>query len=133
MHKSSRSESKVPNSFHWLWPKPLLCSTAVRGAQITSKAVVICYLPIFFVQNTAEFGGFLFCKPRSVCHGLDSTTGCYWHTQYCLSKKKREPDSPFWASKPGAPLLWFFYFPLHSPRTEPRYNNRMLGLFLLQK
>lgn len=54
-------------------------------------------------------------------------------TQYCLSKKKPEPDSPFWASKPDAPLLWFFYFPLHSPRTEPRYNNRMLGLFLLQK
>lgn len=133
MHKSSRSESKVPNSFHWLWPKPLLRSTAVRGAQITSKAVVICYLPFFLYKIWLNLVDSYFANPGVCAMGSIQPQAATGITQYCLSKKKPEPDSPFWASKPDAPLLWFFYFPLHSPRTEPRYNNRMLGLFLLQK
>lgn len=76
VHKSSRSESEVPTSFHCLWPKPLLCSKGCEGSTDYLKGTCDLLLSNFFVQNMAEFGGFPFCKPKSVCHGFDSATGC---------------------------------------------------------
>lgn len=108
---------------------------AVRGAQIiTSKAVVICYFPIFLYKIWLNLVYSYFANPRVCAMGLilpQAATGIVHIT--ASVKKKPEPDSLFWAPKPGVPPLWFICFPLHSPKIEPRYNNSILGLFLLQK
>lgn len=107
---------------------------AGRGAQITSKALVICYFPIFLYKIWLNLVDSHFANPRVCAMGSILPQAASGIMHITASVKKNLSQILF----SGLLSLVFLHcgsyvFHLHSPNIEPRYNNSILGLFLLQK